>query len=363
MPRGGGGTSFFIVLDGSCLLNERQVHHLEGRNGTDGLKRLVDRRRGRAFGYLPLVFGEQKYDYAARVVEPSGCCVLLVPKADYVHILRREVEKAMKDTVALLKANKTFADWSTFALHRLYFWFTRRRYAPGEDIVRQGAPADFCFVIRSGSCDVLVAQDDKTAASASRARAPPAAVAVQSRRASSAEPGASSSWGERRHARQLRDARRSAGGVEPQRRPPPHPTTTTTTTTTMAAAARRGGAGGGAGGAPAGRAAAAHGTEPGARRDQDRPAAPRGERAARSSARWRSSRANSKRNATVRTQGIVECRSRQEVVPRPRPVDARHHLGGGALPHRLRQGARAAQPKRHEVLMARTAHCARPAGS
>ena len=33
--------------------------------------------------------------------------------------------------VALLKANKTFSEWSIFALHRLYFWFTRRRYATG----------------------------------------------------------------------------------------------------------------------------------------------------------------------------------------------------------------------------------------
>ena len=35
----------------------------------------------------------------------------------------------MNDTVALLKANKTFAPWSTWALGRLYFWFSRRRYA------------------------------------------------------------------------------------------------------------------------------------------------------------------------------------------------------------------------------------------
>ena len=134
----------------SCLLNERQIHHLEGRTGTEGFKRVVDCRRGRGFGHYPLIFGEAKYDYSATVVEKTGCCVLLVPKADYVHVLRKEVEKQMKDTVALLKANKTFSDWSHYALNRFYFWFTRRRYAHGEDIVRQGDPADFCFVIRSG---------------------------------------------------------------------------------------------------------------------------------------------------------------------------------------------------------------------
>ena len=119
-------TDFFIVIEGSCLLNERQIHHLEGRTGTEGFKRVVDCRRGRGFGHYPLIFGEAKYDYSATVVEKTGCCVLLVPKADYVHVLRKEVEKQMKDTVALLKANKTFSDWSHYALNRFYFWFKNR---------------------------------------------------------------------------------------------------------------------------------------------------------------------------------------------------------------------------------------------
>ena len=146
----------FIVLEGACELTERQVHHLEGRAGSEGFKRVVNCRRGRTFGHYPLVHGEATYDFAARATEPAGCCLLLVPKVAYVQILRKEVEKAMKDTVAVLKANKTFSNWSVHALARLYFWFVRRRYSPGEAIVRQGEAADFCFVIRSGECDVLV---------------------------------------------------------------------------------------------------------------------------------------------------------------------------------------------------------------
>ena len=176
-------TDFFIVIEGSCLLNERQIHHLEGRTGTEGFKRVVDCRRGRGFGHYPLIFGEAKYDYSATVVEKTGCCVLLVPKSDYVHVLRKEVEKQMKDTVALLKANKTFSDWSLYALNRFYFWFTRRRYAHGEDIVKQGDPADFCFVIRSGACDVLVQQQDDKPAEKGQQPPPSAAMAaLQERR-------------------------------------------------------------------------------------------------------------------------------------------------------------------------------------
>ena len=59
--------SFFIVLHGAVQIEERQVHHQEGRHGSEGFKRIVNCRRGKAFGHFPLVFGESKYDYTARV--------------------------------------------------------------------------------------------------------------------------------------------------------------------------------------------------------------------------------------------------------------------------------------------------------
>ena len=41
------------------------------------------------------------YGYSARVPDDmvEGCSVLLVPKTDYIQILRRDVEKTMNDTV------------------------------------------------------------------------------------------------------------------------------------------------------------------------------------------------------------------------------------------------------------------------
>ena len=130
--------SFYIVLEGACVCTERQVHHLEGRAGSEGFRRIVNCRRGKAFGHYPLVIGESKYDYSARVEDAPGCCLLLVPKAAYMQVMRKEIERQMKDTVGVLHQNKTFAPWSLHALNRLYFWFTRRRYGSSDDIVRQG---------------------------------------------------------------------------------------------------------------------------------------------------------------------------------------------------------------------------------
>ena len=157
----------FIVLQGECEVSERQVHHLEGRTGTEGYRRQVIARRGKSFGHYPLVQGLPTYDYSAVVRDGAGCCMLLVPKAVYAAQLKREAEKALADTVSLLKANATFAPWSVHALSRLFFWFSRRKYASGEDIVRQGDLADYCFIIRTGACEVLVAPPDAVAAAQS----------------------------------------------------------------------------------------------------------------------------------------------------------------------------------------------------
>ena len=123
----------FIVIGGTCTLQERQVHHLEGRTGSDDRRRMVHCRNGRAFGHYPLVHNEPRYDYAAFVEDmEDGCCVLLVPKTAYVQALRKVVENQMRHTVSLLQANKTFSAWSVYALNRIYFWFTHRRYSPGR---------------------------------------------------------------------------------------------------------------------------------------------------------------------------------------------------------------------------------------
>ena len=184
----------FVVLHGECVLTERQVSHLEGRSGTEGHRRRVVARRGRAFGHYPLVHSCREYDYSARVDDSAGCCVLLIPRACYVQNLKKEIEKQMSDTVALLKANKTFAPWSTHALSRLFFWFSKRRYAVSEDIVKQGDTADFCFIIRAGSCDVLVAERAAEAtAHASDAAASAPAAQPRATNAPTAAPSAASS--------------------------------------------------------------------------------------------------------------------------------------------------------------------------
>ena len=62
----------------------------------------------------------------------------------------------MRETVSMLRSTPFFSSWTATSVERLYFWFERRKLGPEEDVVRQGDEADFCFIIRSGKCDVLV---------------------------------------------------------------------------------------------------------------------------------------------------------------------------------------------------------------
>ena len=81
-----------------------------------------------------------------------------------------------------LQGSPFFAAWTVASLERLYFMMERRRshaaqppgpselcsyplarltsmhrILPGDDVVTQGDVADFCFVIASGACDIVVA--------------------------------------------------------------------------------------------------------------------------------------------------------------------------------------------------------------
>ncbi|KAL1499877.1 hypothetical protein AB1Y20_012560 [Prymnesium parvum] len=171
----------FVVLLGHVDVSERQISHKEAgrsegkrrdRGGEEARRgraaasheekmRTARYEQGRAFGDYPLVLSSLTYGYAARVpADAEGdCALLLLPKSLYTQVLRREVEKGMNDTVAMLKSSTSFFSlWSDTSIQRLYFWFTRQRLPPGTDVVVQGDAADSCFILRSGRCDILVNQ-------------------------------------------------------------------------------------------------------------------------------------------------------------------------------------------------------------
>jgi len=149
---------FFIVLRGAVQIEEKQVHHQEDglSGGAVGAMRVTTCGAGHGFHHFPLVMQHTFYGYSASVVESSGAAVLLIPKNDYQQHLRRWIDKEMSETVSMLKATTFFSSWSELSISRLYFWLVKRKYAVEEDVVRQGDEADFCFIIRSGRCDVLV---------------------------------------------------------------------------------------------------------------------------------------------------------------------------------------------------------------
>ena len=148
--------NFFVVLSGSVVIEEPAVHHQD--QATSTRKRLVP--TGFWFHHLPFVSEGTKrpYGYSAYVsdAEQHGASLLLLPAADYTSILRRQIEREVRDAVALMHSRcKFFERWAEAALARLYFWFERRIVGADEDIVTQGDAADFCFIILSGTCNIL----------------------------------------------------------------------------------------------------------------------------------------------------------------------------------------------------------------
>lgn len=155
---------FFVVLRGSVQIEERQVYHQEGAKGVEASQmRVTQCLAGKGFHHYPLVMNNLFYGYSARVVDPIGASVILLTKQDYVHALRKQMEKEMMDTVNILKGTQFFSAWSEMSISRLYFWFDRRRLPTEANVVTQGDDADFCFIIRSGRCDVLVEVADEDA--------------------------------------------------------------------------------------------------------------------------------------------------------------------------------------------------------
>ena len=93
-------TSFyFVLLRGSVVIEERQVHHQEGSSGSESQTRQKVIEAGKGFHHFPLVMQYRFYGYSARVTGNAGASILLISKVDYIHILRRSVEKEMNDTV------------------------------------------------------------------------------------------------------------------------------------------------------------------------------------------------------------------------------------------------------------------------
>jgi len=147
---------YHIVLKGSVHIEEPQVHHLEGTSGTKQQLRITTCPEGKGFHHFPLVMKYTVYGYTATADDHFGACIVKLSKDDYIRFISKTIDREMQDTVHMLKTTPFFSSWSDTSICRLYFWFERRRLPPESDVVTQGDEADFCFIIRSGRCDVLV---------------------------------------------------------------------------------------------------------------------------------------------------------------------------------------------------------------
>ena len=153
---------YFIVVSGAMEVESQRLSHNLEENGVtaSGVPSSHSMRTtvvgvGTAFGQYPLLRESVTVDYSAKAA-PCGCGVLRVSKAHYAGLLRRQEEKMMTEAVRMLRASPFFSDWTKPSLERLYWILERRRLQPGENVVTQGDVADFCFIIASGKCDIVV---------------------------------------------------------------------------------------------------------------------------------------------------------------------------------------------------------------
>lgn len=150
---------FFIILAGSVLIEEPKVSHFDIKSGNGSMCQHIaaagECQAG--FGHYPLITDMLRYGYTATVPNGSVASVLVVPKRDYVISgLQSHTEKRLKTTVSMLAQTEFFKDWSLQSINRLFFWFTPKRLRFNVDVLQQGDPADFCFVLGSGKCEIFV---------------------------------------------------------------------------------------------------------------------------------------------------------------------------------------------------------------
>lgn len=149
----------YIVLRGSVCLQEAPL----GATAVDPdllARGQVSHRTTRlapetSWGQLSLVESHMRNGYSATAAHVGGCALLFIPRNVYQRVLPT-FERRMRHTVALLQSTKTFGNWDTDSLQRLFVVFERLSLAEGDVLCNQGEDANFCFLISRGACGVYI---------------------------------------------------------------------------------------------------------------------------------------------------------------------------------------------------------------
>jgi CRP-like cAMP-binding protein len=160
------GTQFYIIYKGAVRIYVADPSRVSGGtilpdpNKTDEENELepygtcvVVLEDGDAFGELALLGNGLR---AATVVAAMETQLFIIDKEAYDNSVLHFHEAEQKDRLRFLRHTFLFADWDDAAVHALAKVVSRKKYAKGSVVIKQGHVRDPCMhLIVSGRCRVL----------------------------------------------------------------------------------------------------------------------------------------------------------------------------------------------------------------
>jgi CRP-like cAMP-binding protein len=138
------GTSFYIILQGSAVVKTLEDEKASSNNELTEVLRLES---GASFGELAL---EQNKPRSASIKCIEDCHLAVLDKADYKKILLNFVKEKQMELVDFLQSLPLFSKCTKETIRKLTFFFKERICFKNHIIYREGDPAEFVYIIRTG---------------------------------------------------------------------------------------------------------------------------------------------------------------------------------------------------------------------
>lgn len=157
IKQGEDADSFYVLVNGTVEVERERPHR--------PLQSIATLNKGDYFGEIGLLEGVKR-TASVRASEGSSVEVLVMDRAtfaDFVatsQLTEEEIAAVVRERVLSLQLAKALPMLTPEQIKRVYPQFETLTYGPGEEILRQGEPADRFYILVSGRCEVIDHRSD-----------------------------------------------------------------------------------------------------------------------------------------------------------------------------------------------------------
>ncbi|XP_071950973.1 cyclic nucleotide-binding domain-containing protein 2-like [Antedon mediterranea] len=149
LKEGHRASGFYIMLSGTCLVNEREMDY---RNGTTFVRTVAKVSNGDAFGGHELLRDTpRKFTYVCK----DHVELLMIEKKDFQRLIRDPLEQDREELIKFCKSQELFWGLPVDELKSNYSNLTCDYYKPETVILRNVNEAAHIAIVKSGKCKVV----------------------------------------------------------------------------------------------------------------------------------------------------------------------------------------------------------------